>query len=35
MSLEKLSGRLSIERFNSYKSQLEELKTLKYNKKSY
>jgi ribosome biogenesis GTPase / thiamine phosphate phosphatase len=28
-------GRLSIERFNSYKSQLKELKTLKDNKKSY
>ncbi len=28
-------GRLSIERFNSYKSQLKELKTLKDNRKSY
>jgi len=28
-------GNLSIERFNSYKSQLKELKTLKDKKKSY
>lgn len=28
-------GRLSVERFNNYKSQLKELQTLKDNKKTY